>query len=95
MFARVTPYRLKPGARDAAIAQMEKMRTDILALPGLKRFMNVLGEDGSGFIISLVASKEISDDNMEKVRALWGQMGPHLAEPPTPQGGEVVADWSP
>jgi hypothetical protein len=94
MFARVTPYQLKSGARDAAIATMEEMKADIMALPGLKHFINVLGEDGSGYVISLVESQEISDANAEQVRALWGRMGPHLAEMPTPQGGEVVADWA-
>lgn len=95
MFARVTPYKLKPGSRDAAMAQMEDMKSEILALPGLKRFVNVLDGDGNGYIVSLVESKEVSDGNMERVRALWGKMGPHLAEMPTPHGGDVVADWSP
>lgn len=95
MFARVTPYQLKPGARDAAIAEMEAMKSDVLALPGLQRFVNVLNEDGSGYIVSLVESEEVSNGNMERVRALWGRMGPHLAEMPTPKGGEVVANWTP
>jgi hypothetical protein len=94
MFARVTPYQLKSGEREAALATLQEMKADILALPGLKQFINVLGEDGSGYVISLVESEEISDANAEKVRALWGRMGPHLAEMPTPQGGDVVADWA-
>lgn len=95
MFARVTPYQLKPGARDAAIATMEEMKADILALPGVKRFINVLAEDGSGYVVSLVESREVSDANAERVRALWGRMGPHLAEMPVPGGGDVVANWTP
>jgi hypothetical protein len=94
MFARVTPYQLKSGEREAALATLEKMKADIMKLPGLKQFINVLGEDGSGYVISLVESQEISDSNADQVRALWGRMGPHLAAMPTPQGGEVVADWT-
>ena len=94
MFSRVTPYQLKPGEHDAAIATMNEMKADIMALPGLKQFINVIGEDGKGFVISVVESKEVSDGNMERVKALWGRMGPHLAAIPTPEGGEVVADWS-
>jgi hypothetical protein len=94
MFARVTPYQLKSGTRDAAIATMEDMKADIMALPGLKQFINVLGQDGSGYVISMVESQEISDENADRVRALWGRMGPHLAEMPSPQGAEVVADWT-
>lgn len=94
MFSRVTPYQLKDGERDAAIATMNEMKADIMALPGLKQFINVLGEDGRGFVISVVESQETSDANMERVKALWGRMGPHLAAMPVPEGGEVVADWS-
>lgn len=95
MFARVTQYKLKPGARDAAIATMEEMKSDILALPGLKQFMNVLSSDGSGYVVSVVESQEASDSNADRVRALWGRMADHLAEMPTPDGGDVVADWAP
>lgn len=95
MFSRVTPYQLKPGAHDAAITTMNEMKTEILALPGLKQFINVLNEDGSGFVISVVQDQATSDANMERVKALWGKMGPHLAEMPVPKGGEVVADWAP
>lgn len=94
MFSRVTPYQLKAGERDAAIATMNEMKADIMALPGLKQFINVIGEDGKGYVISVVESKEASDANMERVKALWGRMGPHLAAMPTPEGGDVVADWS-
>ena len=94
MFSRVTPYQLKPGARDAAIATMNEMKGDIMALPGLKQFINVIGEDGKGYVISVVESKEASDANMDRVKALWGRMAEHLAEMPVPEGGDVVADWS-
>ena len=94
MFSRVTPYQLKPGARDAAIATMNEMKADIMALPGLKQFINVIGDDGKGYVISVVESQEVSDANKERVMALWGRMGAHLAAMPTPEGGDVVADWS-
>ena len=95
MFSRVTKYQLKPGERDAAIATMNGMKDDIMALPGLKQFINVIGEDGTGYVISVVESKEVSDGNMERVKALWGRMADHLAAMPTPEGGDVVADWTP
>lgn len=94
MFSRITPYQLKPGARDAAIATMNDMKADIMALPGLTHFMNVLDEDGHGYVISVVDSKETSDANADKVKALWGRMAEHLAAMPNPTGGDIVADWS-
>jgi hypothetical protein len=94
MFARITPYQLKPGAKDAAMATMEEMKPDIMALPGMKHFINVLHESGGGYVVSLVESEAMSDANAERVTALWTRMGPHLAEMPKAHGGEVMADWS-
>jgi hypothetical protein len=95
MFARVTPYRLKPGTRDAALKTLEQMKAEILALPGLKQFINILSDDGTGNVISVVESKEISDANADQVRALWGRMAGHLVEMPKPDSGDVVANWTP
>jgi hypothetical protein len=94
MFSRVTPYQLKPGAREAAIATMNEMKADIMALPGMQKFINVIGENGHGYVISIVESKEMSDSNSDKVMALWSRMGAHLAAMPKPDGGDVVAHWS-
>lgn len=93
MFARITPYRLKPGQKDAARETMMSMKDDIMALPGLQSFTNAMTSDTEGYIISLVSDQETSDANADKVKALWGRMGEHLAEMPSPQGAEVIAHW--
>ncbi|QYX56575.1 hypothetical protein K1T73_16265 [Roseovarius sp. SCSIO 43702] len=94
MFARVTRYKLKPGAREAAIAQMETMKSDIMGLPGMQHFINVANEDGNGYVVAIVESRQISDSNADKVAALWGRMSEHLAEKPTAEGYDVGANWS-
>lgn len=94
MFARITHYKMKPGTREAAIAQLEQMKGDIMALPGLKQFINTMNEDGSGYVISVVESKEISDANAERVKELWGQWGEYLESVPTPEGFDIIANWS-
>ena len=85
---------IRADSRSATATETVAMKADIMALPGLKQFINVIGEDGKGYVISVVESKEASDGNMERVKALWGRMGPHLAAMPVPEGGDVVADWS-
>lgn len=93
MFARFTPYELKPGHKDAARETMMQMKDDIMALPGLQSFTNIMTSDTEGYIISIVTDQATSDANQEKVRALWGRMGEHLAGMPTPQGADVMAHW--
>lgn len=61
MFARVTPYKMKPGTRDAAIARLESMRTTILGMPGMQQFINVMNEDGNGNVVAMVDGKASSD----------------------------------
>jgi hypothetical protein len=35
MFARITPYKLKPGMVEAATARARELKPEIMALPGM------------------------------------------------------------
>lgn len=94
MFARITPYKMKPGTRAAATKLMESLKGQILGLQGMKHFINVMNEDGRGYVISIVESEEASNANMEKVKALWANFADHLEAMPTPEGYDVIADWT-
>ncbi len=93
MYARVTRYKMKPGSVDAARAEMERSKADIMAQPGMLQFVNVMNPDGSGYIVALVESRERSEANAETVRELWGRFKDHLEAAPAPEGFEVIADW--
>lgn len=95
MFARITPYKMKPGPREAATAKLNELKDQILALPGMQHFLNVMNDDGSGYVISTVTDKATSDGNAEKVKAIWGNFAEFLEEVPTPEGYDVIADWTP
>lgn len=94
MFARVTNYKMKPESIDAAIALMEQLKPQILAMPGMVRFINSIDETGAGYIVSLVENKDIADSNAQAVQAMWGNFAEFLEEPPVPKGFGVVADWA-
>lgn len=93
MYARITPYKLKPGTVEDARKRARELKKEIMALPGIVEFVNAVNDDGNGYIVSLVESREISDANQEKVKALWGMMSEFLAEMPTPGGYEVADHW--
>ena len=94
MFARVTSYKMKTDRIADATALMEKLKPQILAMPGVIRFINALDETGAGYVVSMVESKEISDQNQDAVQAMWANFAEFLEEPPVPQGYGVIADWS-
>ncbi|MSU88570.1 hypothetical protein GE300_02920 [Rhodobacteraceae bacterium 2CG4] len=93
MYARITRYQIKSGHIDAAKAQAEAMKADIMALPGIKRFVNAIRDDGSGYIVTLVSSQAEAEASLPRVREIWGKMAEHLDGMPTPEGFDVVAQW--
>lgn len=94
MHARITHYKMKDGARDEAVAIMNRIRDDIMALPGMQHFINAGNADGSGYIVALVTDKATSDANMDKVAALWANFSQLLEAKPEAEGFDVLANWS-
>ena len=70
MFARVTRYRMKPDSVAAATALLETLKPQIMALPGLLNFINVMNDDGNGYVVSVLESEEMANANLDQVQAL-------------------------
>lgn len=94
MFARITHYKMKPEATETAIATLNKLKDEIMALPGMIHFVNTMNSDGSGCVISVVESQEISDANQEAVGKIWAVFADHLEGKPEVAGFNVIANWS-
>ncbi|UWQ07955.1 hypothetical protein [Aliiroseovarius crassostreae] len=94
MFARVTEYKMKAGSRAAATETLTAMKAKILAMPGMMQFINVMNEDGSGYVVALVESEATSNANAEAVAAAWAQFSDFLETTPTPKGFDVIANWT-
>ncbi len=94
MYARITRYRMKPGSVETAKAMLNELKPQIMSLPGIKNFINVMNEDGNGCVVAVVESKEVSDSNQDRVQALWSQFADHLAEPPEMNGYDVLMNES-
>lgn len=90
MFARISKYRMKPGSAEAAKMLLDELGPQIMALPGMKNFINVMNHDGSGYAIAVVESEAISNANQDKVQAIWAKFADHLAEPPVIVGYDVL-----
>ncbi|WP_245818938.1 hypothetical protein [Marivita hallyeonensis] len=84
---------MKADSRDAAVALMEQLKPQIMGMNGLHEFINVMNEDGSGYVISVTENKDTSDANADKVRELWGAFSDHLEAAPEPHGYDVMANW--
>jgi hypothetical protein len=90
MFARVTKYRMKPESIDAAKSKLNELKPQIMAMPGMKNFINVMKSDGSGYVVAVVDSEETSKANQATVEALWASFSDYLAEPPVAEGFDVL-----
>ena len=90
MYARVTSYRMKPDSITAAEALLNQVKSEIMAMPGMLNFINVIDADGNGYVVAVVESEETSNANQEMVEAMWARFGDFLAEPPQPGGYRVM-----
>ena len=90
MFARVTRYQMKPGSIDEAMSVLEGLKPQIMAMPGMIDFLNVIDDDGNGYVISVVDSQETSDANQPTVAGLWANFADFLTGPPSATGHNVM-----
>ena len=94
MHARITPFQMKAESMDAATRTLEDLKSRILALPGMQSFTLVAGDDGSGYVISLIDDEAVSNPGTDQIKAIWSEFGQHLAAPPeAPTVCKVIANW--
>ncbi len=65
-----------------------------MGMPGIHNFINVLNDDGSGYVISVVESEATSNANATKVAELWGAFSDHMEATPKAEAYDVIANWS-
>ncbi len=95
MYARITPYKMKAGSRDATVEIMERVKADILGLQGMQHFINVMDDTGKGYIVALTSLPETPPELQEKINAIWANFAEYLESRPTPETYSVLADWKP
>lgn len=94
MFARVTHYKMKADSAGEATAIMNSIKSKIMALPGIRQFINVADKDGRGYVVSLYESQGLAESGMAQVGEIWANFGKHLEGPPKLEGYEVTANWT-
>ena len=93
MYARITRYKMKPGSRDAASAILDGLKDQILQVPGISQFINVMDDSGAGYVVSLTELAETPPDVAEKIKAIWGAFSEYVEDVQSPESFEVFADW--
>lgn len=94
MFARLTAYQMRRGAKEDATAVMNSLRDQIMQMPGIVEFTNIVASDGSGYILTIAESEAGSNANAAKTAALWAKFAPYMESVPTASGYEVMANWT-
>jgi hypothetical protein len=91
---RITRFKMRPDAVDAARALVDRLRAEIMAQPGMQRCIIVMNPDGSGHVIALIDARGTAPESIDHVRALWHKFHGLLETMPEPEIFDVVADWS-
>ena len=91
---RITRFKMRPDAADAAKGLMHELRGEIMGQPGVARCIVVMNDDGSGHVVALIDEQGSSPEAVDRVRLLWRRFHDHLEAVPDPEIFEVLADWS-
>ena len=94
MYAKVTRYRTKPGKTPASLALMEQMKDQIMSLPGLEQFLNIMDDDGAGYVIGIWTDRAAATSNTEREREMWQAYADYLESLEDARGHDVRANWS-
>ena len=90
MYARITTYHCKTETRDDAIAIFEKLKPQIMEIPGLKHLFHTGNEDGNCALIGIYENREAAEAATDKVRALFARFAEYIDSAPKPLGYEVL-----
>ena len=94
MQARITRFKMRPDAVEAAESLMQELRGEIMGQPGVGKCMIVMNGDGSGHVVTLIDDRGGSPESVDRVRVIWHKFHDHLEAVPEPEIFTVVADWS-
>jgi hypothetical protein len=92
--ARITRFKMREDAAEAAKGLMHRLRDEIMAQPGVGRCIVVMNPDGAGHVVTLIDERGSSPEAVDRVRLLWHRFQDHLEAIPDPEIFEVIADWS-
>jgi hypothetical protein len=68
MQARITRFKMRPDAVEAARALVHQLQDEIMAQPGIERCIVVMNEDGSGHVVALIDRAGSSPEAVDRVR---------------------------
>lgn len=94
MYARVTPYKMKPGSMAAGTKILNGLKDKVMALPGQQTFLNVMDDKtGKGYVISTTDIAEPTPETTEKIKGLWSAFSEYLEDQPSGETYTVVSHW--
>lgn len=93
MYARVTTFAVKPEKEDeAAQLAVNLLPGELRTVPGLRQFIDLTREGGTGLTIAIYESKEAADAALPKVREILGQFHDMRTSLPVVTEYEVLLD---
>jgi len=64
-----------------------------MTLPGMIQFINFLGEDGMGYVVSVIETEAQANAHTARAAAMWAKFAPYMELMPATGGYEVLANW--
>lgn len=83
MYSRITHYQFDTAQTDAMLAQMDSLKQQIQAIPGISICVSNWREDGNGVTVAVYNSQEEAEAAAETVQGIWASMGQYLTSTPS------------
>ncbi len=94
MYTRVTTFQCKPDRLEEATALAERLKPEIMAIPGMKYWLNAGTDDGECISVAVYESREAADAAADTASALFSKFAEYLEGPPQPLGYKVFLQGS-
>ena len=91
MFARMTTFHVRPERLEDFRQWRRENEAEILAQPGLRHWIGMIGEDGQAFVVAVYDDVQAACDALPAARALWGRFADMVEGEPTARFLEVLA----
>ncbi len=92
MYAQVTRFKIKPGQLAAAKQVRDEVDPMIRAVPGIKRHLTLLDDDGAGLIIAIREGGDPSEETKAKIAEIWDRFEGLFEAEPKREQFEVFRD---
>jgi len=90
MYARITTYRITPDKLEETLTLAEKIKPEIMSIPGIKYWFNIGNSDGNCAVIAIYNNEAAAEAAQQTAKELFGRFAEYIESDLQAQGYQVL-----